>query len=274
MPQTTSPHRPARRVLRLLALAAGTVALAAAHAEEPLATDRPDTVESADVVGRGRVQIETGYARERDESAGVRATARTVPTLVRLGVSERLEVRVESDTRTRVRVEDPSGATAHLSGTADASIGIKWRQQDDDPATRRPAIAWLAHLDLDTGSAPFRGHGVRPSLRMVAAWDLPNDWSLGVMPGLFADRDEADRRFVGGILAVTAGKGWTDRFGTFVEVAAEQIARSRHGGSVVMLDVGATYLLTDSMQVDTAFSHGLNRNAPDRRWTVGFSVRF
>jgi hypothetical protein len=67
-------------------------------------------------------------------------------------------------------------------------------------------MAWLAHVDLDTGSTAFRGQGLRPSLRFVAEWDLPDDMSIGVMPGLVADKAEDGSRFTAGIFAVTLAK--------------------------------------------------------------------
>jgi outer membrane putative beta-barrel porin/alpha-amylase len=268
-------RRPARRLVRLAAAACACATVAAAQAEDNLATDRPDFVESSAVVGRGRVQVETSVAGERDvDAAGTRLSARATPTLVRVGVGERTELRLETDAWSRLNVRDAAGAEQRERGFADVSLGVKWHQQDGDEASGRPALAWLAHLDVDSGSAAFRGERVVPSLRLVAEWELPHDFCFGVMPGLYAERDAEGRRFVGGILAAVVGYAWTPRFRTFLEVAGEQIARSRHGGSVVVADVGAAYVLTPSMQIDAAVSHGLNDDAPDRRWTLGFSVRF
>jgi hypothetical protein len=44
-------------------------ALASAD-DDAMATDRPDFVESSDVVGAGRVQFESGMSFERDSRAG------------------------------------------------------------------------------------------------------------------------------------------------------------------------------------------------------------
>ena len=64
-----------------------------AWSNNSIATDRPDFVESSDVVGQGRVQIETGFSEERDRSGGVKTKIRTTPTLIRIGVSDTLELR-------------------------------------------------------------------------------------------------------------------------------------------------------------------------------------
>jgi len=64
---------PVRHLLAWCALSAcALLSPAASAAEEAIATDRPDVVESSDVVGHGRFQIETSVACERDERDGVR----------------------------------------------------------------------------------------------------------------------------------------------------------------------------------------------------------
>lgn len=238
----------------------------AAHAqEEAMATDRPDVVESSNVVGQGRFQIETSFASESDKVAGVKTTTRTTPTLLRYGLTENTELRLETDGFIR---------DSQDHGFADVAIGLKWHTHDGDEATGSPSVGWLFHADLDSGSQPFRGHGVRPSVRMVAEWEFPQDWSLGVMPGMLRDTNDAGEHYVAGSLAVVVGKAWTDEFRTFVEVAGHQLTSARNGGSIVTYDVGMAYLITPTMQVDTAVSIGANDHTPDRQWTVGFSIKF
>lgn len=248
--------------------------LGSARAEdEPIATDRPDFVESSDVVGKGRVQIETSLAWERDRQGGLKARLSSTPTLLRLGVADDWELRFETDGRLRLKA-DAAGTTVRERGWSDLSVGVKWHQRDGDEAAGTPGLGWLFHLDADTGSGAFRGQGVRPSLRMVAEWEFAGGWSLGVMPGIYRDRDEDGRHFTGGILAAVLGKSLNDRTRVFVELSGEQLAAARHGGSVTTFDVGVAYLVTRDVQVDAAMSRGLNRNAPDFAWTIGLSTRF
>lgn len=257
----------------LPALLAFAVAGPARADDEPIATDRPDFVESSDVVGKGRVQIETSLAWERDRQGGVKARLSSTPTLVRVGISEDWELRLETDGRLRLKAE-AAGITTRERGWSDLSLGAKWHQRDGNEDTGTPGLGWLFHLDADTGSGAFRGQGLRPSVRMVAEWEFAGGWSLGVMPGVFRDRDEDGRHFTGGILAAVLGKSLNDRTRVFVELSGEQLAPARHGGNVTTLDAGVAYLVTKDVQLDAAMSRGLNRNAPDFAWTVGLSVRF
>lgn len=254
-----------------LALALG---VGAARADDDaIATDRPDFVESSDVVGKGRFQLETSLAWERDRAGGVKARLASTPTLLRIGAGEDWELRFETDGRLRQRI-DEAGAVTRQNGWSDLSIGVKWHQRDGNEEAGTPGLGWLLHVDVDSGSSAFRGQGLRPSLRFVAEWEFAGGWSLGVMPGVYRDRDEDGRHFAGGILAATLGKSLTDRLRGFVEVSGQQLAASKHGGSVVTFDTGLAYLLDRDLQVDVAMSRGINKNAPDLAWTVGVSARF
>ena len=277
-PHRREPH-PHGRVARWrwsIAAATALCCLSPARADDDISTDRPDFVESSQVVGKGRFQVEWGLARERsDDASGARLRIDSTPTLLRLGVSDTLELRIETDGYKRSRSETtaPSRVTRER-GFADTSLGVKWHMQDGDEATGRPAIAWLLHVDVDTGSAAFRGDGLRPSLRVVGEWELDHAMSLGVMGGVAVNRDTDSGRFAAGILAVTAGKSWTVRFRTFVELAGRQLAPSRHGGSVVSVDAGTAYLLSPSVQVDAVVSRGITHTSPDWEFGAGLSIRF
>jgi hypothetical protein len=259
------------------ALLQGLLALALAGPawaeDEPIATDRPDFVESSDVVGKGRFQLETSLAWERDRAGPVKTRLASTPTLLRIGVAETWELRFETDGRLRLRTEE-AGITTRERGWSDLSVGVKWHQRDGDEEAGTPGMGWLLHVDVDSGSGAFRGQGLRPSLRFVAEWEFAGGWSAGVMPGLYRDRDESGRHFVGGILAGVVGKSLTDKLRGFVELSGQQLASSRHGGSVITFDTGLAYLLDRDLQVDVALSRGVNKNAPDLGWTVGLSARF
>jgi hypothetical protein len=255
----------------LFALLSGA-AIGAAAAQDAISTDRPDFVESSDVVGRGRVQLETGVAFERDRAATATLRTLTTPTLLRLGTGDRWELRFETDGRTEASYRDAL-MQAQVRGWSDLAIGIKWRQQAADAERHRPGIAVLVHVDLDSGSVAFRGEGLRPSLRAVWEWELAADAALGIMPGIVYDR-VAGHRFVNGLLAATYSRPLAPRLRGFLEVAGQQLAAARNGGCVVTYDAGLTYLLGVNAQLDAAASRGANEHSPDWSWGAGVSLRF
>ncbi len=124
-------------------------------------------------------------------------------TLLRYGIRPDLELRLETDGFARSSFDD-NGITVRQSGFSDTSLGLKWQQREGDEKSGSPGIAWLFHVDLDSGSAAFRAPGKVPSLRGVAEWALPDDASFGVMPGIVYDLDEQGRRNWNGILAASA----------------------------------------------------------------------
>src|SRR4029079_9981275 len=66
--------------LHVLCLVGLSMLAPVARAADAISTDRPEVVESSDVVGRGRVQIETGVQSERDVDGGTTTRTRTTPT--------------------------------------------------------------------------------------------------------------------------------------------------------------------------------------------------
>ena len=253
----------------LLLCAAGS---AAADDKDTIQTDRPDFAESSMVVGKGRFQIETSIAGAHNKADGISERTLTTPTLLRLGVSDTLELRAESDGRSWYRASGGGQPALRAQGYSDLSLGVKWHVLDAKDGM--PSVGLLFDLGLDSGSGPFRGEGKRPSVRIAGDWDLPNEFSLGMMAGVVRDRNPLGARYSSGVLAASLVKGWTDRFSTYLEIAAPTIASGANGGSTLSFDFGGAYLLSDDWQVDTGFARGLNRNTADISWTVGVSTRF
>jgi len=159
----------------------GVFGLPAAPIDEPLVTDRPDFTESALTVPVGRVQVEAGFTLTRDGDEN----EYTLPeTLLRLGVAERWEIRLEL----------PSVAFlengADEEGLTDMSVGFKWQFVEQEG--NRPDVALLGSLTLPTGDDSFGEEGVRPGAILAAGWDLSESvgegWSLGVNAG-FVEAD-------------------------------------------------------------------------------------
>lgn len=254
-------------------LASAVVLLASSlgvtSAADSLSTDRPDFVESSLAVGAGVFQIETSVAMER--RAGIDDRPRTIatPTLLRLGVSENWEARLETDGLLDQRSDAESPAA---DGFADIALGVKYHLPSPGPGDASTAL--LFHVDLPTGSRAFRADGVRTSLRGVAEWELPYDCSLGLMPGIAWAEDEAGQHYLSGIAGITVGHAWTPVLRSFVELASEELGSSGHGDTQFTFDTGLVWLVTDNLQLDTAAYAGLNRNTPDITIAIGLSARW
>ncbi len=244
-----------------------------AHAaNDAINPDRPGFVESSDVVGRGIMQIETSLSEERNNEAGIEDRTYTTPTLIRAGINDRWELRMETDGRT-IQHTTINSFTTTVTGYSDISLGVKWHFTDESTASHTPSTGWLFDVNMDTGSREFRGVGLRPSLRFVAEWNLPDDTSLGVMPGIVYDKND-QHRFVSSMLAATYGKQFTPALRGFVELAAQQLASKNDGGNIIATDAGVTWLLNKDMQLDASIQRGLTDETPDWVAAIGFSMRF
>jgi hypothetical protein len=255
-------------------LLAALFVLPAAHADDDdtINPDRPDVTESSQVVGKGRVQLETGlnWDRRRDPDAHERTL--TMPTVLRIGLSGTFELSVATDGRTIVHASDPTtGAHTTSADWADLTAGVKWHAADQDGA--RPSLGVIANVLLPTGSRALRGAGFRPMVAVPAEWDLGHDWSLALMPGIGRDSDDGGSRYTYGVLAASVTRAFGERLHGFAEVAAPQIARAAHGGTQLQADAGVSWLVNKDCQVDAMVVRGLHRNTPELSLAVGISVR-
>jgi hypothetical protein len=255
---------PSIRFVSLACLLAGVLTVPAAQADDDtINPDRPNVANSSQVVGNHRVQIETGVQWERQRDADAHVRTLTTPTLLRLGVSDALELRVETDGRTIEHASDPLAGTHTVSaGWADLSAGVKWHVADQDGV--RPSIGVIAEVALPTGSAGLRGSGFRPAVELPVEWDLGHDWSLGVMPGVVRDSDGTY-----GVFAASVGKAFNERLHGFAEVAAPQIGH----GTQALVDAGVAWLVNKDCQVDAMVVHGVNRQTPGLSLAFGVSIR-
>lgn len=247
---------------------------ARAEGEGRIDTDGPDFVESTESVARGRLQFEAGPQWEQERRDGARLRTVSTPLLLKAGLGDGWEARLETDGRVERAGTDEAGAPRRLRGTADTALGLKWHVLDRDPARGVPALAWIAHVEGPSGSANLRGQGLRPSLRAVIGWDLPHEFSIGLMPGVRIDARADGHRYVSGIFGVVAGKWWTGRLRTFVEMASPRAARAENGGVVLTKNVGVAYLLGDDWQIGARAGWAANRNTPARYVLVSLAGRF
>lgn len=233
---------------------------------QTIVTDRPDFVEAASTVGKGSIQIEAAVAFAETEAEDF-----GTPFLLRVGFADAWEARVETFGYRRSTEEvGPSEVTT--DGVSDFAVGVKWAFFAPESGNA-PAMGALVHLRLPTGSNDFQGDGTVPSLRISAEWDLGDDWGIGIMPGIRYDR-LGDERFVAGLIGAVAGKGLTDTFRVFAEIAFEQIAKDHNGGDVGFVDFGGMFLLNPRWQLDASTFVGITDQAPDYGFSLGVSGLF
>lgn len=250
-----------------IALSLLVAALGRANTAVPeLVTDRPDQTESSETVRPGFAQFEFGWTHREDDD-GLDITSDSLPeTLIRLGVTDVLELRVGFD---GYIWEDTDGVGTD-EGAGDAEIGVKWKLWEE--AGRRPQTAILAGTSLPTGQDPLSSERFDPSLRLACSHTLSETLSFGYnLAGLWTTKEDSrgDRDTTASIAySVVLGIALSEQTGTFVEFFGD--APTTSGKPANSLDAGLTHLLADNLQLDVLGGVGLSETADD--WFVGAGV--
>jgi hypothetical protein len=254
-----------------------TLCIASSFAENfvfaavPIDTDGPDFVESSEVIGKNRFQYEADFLSQRDTRASTTVNTTSTPTLIKYGISETTEVRIETE---GYIWSDNSSTNAILSGAGDTALGLKWHTLDGGKTTGKPSISWILHFDVPTGTNGFSKPGIRPSVRTVMTWELPENFALGIMPGIKYDSAEDGHRFTSGIFGAVLNNHVTESFRAFVELAVQQLAQSQDGGTIAYWDIGAAYLLTVDTQLGFRGGVAANQNTPSNYLLFELAQRF
>lgn len=258
-------------IVFIVALAAAGVRARAAEALEPLVTDRPDITESSRVVGAATLQIETSALWRRFVTDAGETRIFSTPTLLRLGVSRSIELRVATEAYSALRETTTAADVEHSSGLSPFILGAKYHLTgaSDDGAS----VGLIAFAEVPSGSSAFKTRYVTGGLILAADGDLSSRVSLGANAGLLVfDDGETDPRGAGS-LSAALGFGLSDRATCFAEVASGGLGLGE-GDRYVVVDAGLTFLLSAGAQVDAALGGGITEgDSPDFFATVGFSCR-
>ena len=263
-------------VLALLAgLAIGAAGCATTGAPLPeMVTDRPDFTESASTVPRGHVQIEAGYTFTRDADEGV-YTSHTYPeVLARIGVADRLELRVGQSLVTTGSPGPAAGGRAQSTGAEDVYLGAKVHLADQRGG--RPAMVLIGQATLPTGAASLSAGRALPGLNWIYAWDLlPNLASLTASTQGNLAVDAAGEDYLELTQSVSVGYSLSDRVGAYTEWFASFPAARRAGVAAAhSVDGGFTVKIGPRVQWDVRVGAGLTAGAEGFFAGSGVSVRY
>ncbi len=240
--------------------------------EDTIITDRPDLTESTAVVGKNRFQIETSFLYERNDE-GPDEEGYFTPTLLRYGIMEEVEARLETDLFSHLSQETALGER-NTTGYSPLTFGLKAHLLKASGSFLGPETSVLLNVGTPTGSSDFASDDVTGDIKLLFDWEPAEDWSVGANVGMAYDVDDNDDGFLSGIATVALGHAWTDNFGTFWELAYQGPASSEDDHDLIF-DTGVTYLLNPNAQVDFAVGTGLaGDTTPDVFVTAGISLRF
>ena len=226
-----------------------------AYAQEHIDADRPGIADTGTVVRPRSIQLETGVQWESRPADRVWF----LPTLFRIGILDRFEARIESNTWT---AETNRGQTEE--GIAPISIGAK--------LVLHPGYGVIARVFPPWGTGDFQASRVTGDLRLAMDFELPKALSLNPNVGV-ASYETEDGRFFTALAAVTLSYEPTPKVAWFVDTGI-QMPEDEGGRASVIVDGGAAIFLGRNMQLDISAGTGLHGDTPPRPFvSVGFALR-
>jgi hypothetical protein len=247
-----------------------------------MTTDRPDTTESPFTVDAGHIQIETnlfGYTRSRaDIDGAVSDTYELATTNIRIGLTNNAEVNVvwQPYAIVRTRPKDPV-TTLRDSGIGGLDLRAKFNLWGNDTFDKTgSALALLPYVTLPTD----RYNGISPEhveggLIVPLNLKLSDKIGLGLNGGVSWIKSSAEDGYHAEYLAsASVAYEWTDKLGTYYEIAARFNVDDPRGSEVVVLGTGLTYAITDNLQLDAGVNFGVTSASDRINPFIGVSRRF
>lgn len=119
------------------------------------------------MVGPGRLQLEAGLQKEFRRSAGNSDRQAMAPLLLRAGMGQKWEFRLETNSYVVQTSRDALGSRVREEGGAPVALGAKY-QITDGADRAAPSLGVIARLAPPSGSGSFRSRRTSGDLRLAA----------------------------------------------------------------------------------------------------------
>jgi hypothetical protein len=246
---------------------------AVAEEEDLINPDRPGIADGSAVIGPGRVQIELGLQEEFRKDGDVRDRRLFNPSLVRVGLTHKFELRVETSGYTFERSRDPASGTTNTKGLNPISIGGKYQFQTSN-GIAHPSLGIIARVFPPSGSGGFKTRHATGDVRLAADWDVASKLSLNPNIGVAAYEDADGTRFVAALFALTLNYNPTKHLNFFVDTG-EQAPEQKNGRTSSIVDAGIAYIVGKDTQLDFSVGTKVTGRTPPRPFiALGISERF
>jgi len=247
---------------------------AAQQSPGPMTTDRPDQTESSVTVPRGFVQLELGIGFTRDaEGEGTVEFFEAPPSLLRVGILQRIEGRLGFAGWQRVDLDGPGGAES-VSGLGDLEVGVKVQLLEERGAA--PGTAFILSSTLPTGREGIGSERADPSFLGSFSHTLSPRAALGYNAGVRWNTRRASsgdtETAIDALYSLVLGLGLAERVGAFIE-AFGTIGLKDEPSDQLSVDGGFTILARDNLQLDVSGGAGLTAAADDWFVALGASLR-
>jgi hypothetical protein len=258
----------ARSLVAAGAVAVFAASVATAAESERIQTDRPSFSNSASTVQPGALQLETGVDYSRTSTGGSPAQKQfTLEVTLRAGLTERLELRLESDALVVTRGPEDD------TGTGDLFLEAKYRFFDAREGSWWPSLGVLPFVKFPIAHAP---HGTNvPDFGLIglASFTLPWRLSLDANFGVGGTAQRPSGYVAQGLVSAALGRDLGERWSAYIEIFYLSAAE-RGGRGAVNLDAGVQFFPLPQLALDAAAQTSLAGSGPDYLFRCGLSVRF
>lgn len=262
-----------RRLIGLLALALAGPAVAQDAAPRELTTDRPDKTEAPQTVPAGHVQVELDLATfTRDRADGVRTdTVSVLPFNLKYGVGDDTDLQlIVAPYLHQIARDQLAGTRERTAGFGDVTLRVKHNLWGNDGG--KTAFGLIPFVTLPTSRHDLGVGKVEAGLIAPVTLALSDAIQLGAMTEV--DLADADGRYAARFVnSASLGFSPSDKLRLYTELYTER-ETVHHSGWVATGDAGATYQLTDTLQLDGGVNLGLTHAADNVEVFVGVSRRF
>ncbi len=240
--------------------------------DDDLQTDRPDFVEASTTVGKGVLQIESGYTYIRNNDPDDNSITHSAgEVLFRYGVLEDwLELRVGVfPFSQKQNVPSPSVTN---SGLEDLYLGFKLGLTPQEGIW--PEMALVPQMTVPTGHDSVTAGKTLAGVNWLYGWDVTDFIAIGASTQFNSAVDGGtSQRYTEWAQAVTINYNLAEKVGGYTEYfgfypSGANTERVQH-----YADAGLTYRMTPDMQFDIRAGIGLNDASADYFVGTGYSIR-
>ncbi len=238
-------------------------------ADESITTDRPTFTPSSRAVGKGHVQLETGYTFTTGPMGGIPTTSHSFPEAeLRIGLfADWFELRL-----TQSFLSTLSDGHA-MTGATDLLLGARFWLTEK--AKCLPESSLIIQTTVPSGADAFTNRKMLPGVILVYSWDLiPDRVSLSGSSQASAALDTDSHSYLQLAQSLVLGYTFTPKISVFTEWYAQVPYGAITGvGPQNSFDSGLLYKITSNFQFDIRAGLGL-AHTTDFFTGAGLSYRF
>ena len=241
--------------------------------EDLINADRPGIADGSRTLDARQAQLEIGAQHERHVDADGRERLLFFPTLLRYGMTGRVEARVESGTLNHAHVTAPDGSTESSTGVAPVLLGGKVLLYDSH-GDRRRSLGTIVRVAPPSGSGDFRTSHTTGDVRLAGDWDFAPHLSLNPNVGAAHYEGSGGDTYDAALGALTLTYSPNERVLPFVDAAYQSRDDDSGGTWSLVVDTGVAWIVGRDVQLDLSAGSGAHGSSPPKPFiAAGISVR-